>query len=283
MDKNFITPVEKRGEYWFKREDLYVPYDFSPVNGSKLRQCQLLIEKNIEKTTCGIITGTSVISPQSAIVASVAKEHGVPCYIYYGGTTEELLKTKKYPSLAARLGANVSIVSKMAFTSVLAARANDFAKANNLFHVRYGFDLRANLDAFVESIANQVQNVPKEVKSVAITVGSSITLVGVLYGMAMFDNNIEEIYAVGCAPNRISRIQEYADMIYFESGISLPFHKVKYIDAFNTIKGYKYESTMEEEYMGITFHPRYEAKTFRWLKNQDIKDCLLWVTGADFG
>lgn len=44
-----ITPIQQRGDYWFKREGLYKPYDFSTASGCKLRLCQLLIEnlKNI--------------------------------------------------------------------------------------------------------------------------------------------------------------------------------------------------------------------------------------------
>ena len=118
MDAQYITPVERRGDFWFKREDLYKPYDFSPANGSKLRQCQMLVAKNIDKTTNGIITGTSVLSPQAVIAASVAREHGVSCDIFYGGTRIELLKEKKYPSIAMSLGANVEVVTKMGYTSM---------------------------------------------------------------------------------------------------------------------------------------------------------------------
>lgn len=282
MDASYITPVEKRGAYWFKREDLYKPYDFSPANGSKLRQCQLLIEKNISLAANGIITGTSILSPQAVIAASVARGMEIPCHVYYGGTTEKLLYQKKYPKLARDLGADVSIVAKMAYTSVLAAKAEEYAKANNMFHIRYGFDLRANLDVFVESVARQVQNMPKGVKNLVVTVGSSITLIGILYGMAMYDNNIEKVYAIGCAPNRLKKIQDYSTMIYFESGTPLPFQKIVYIDAFNTEKGYKYENIMYEQYFGINFHPRYEAKAFHWLRNKALHDCLFWVTGADF-
>lgn len=282
MDIDYITPIEKRGAYWFKREDLYKPYKFSPANGSKLRQCQLLVEKNISLASNGIITGTSILSPQAVIAASVAKAKHVPCVIYYGGTTEKLLYQKKYPSVAKQLGADISIVTKLAYTSVLAAKAEEYANAHNMFHIRYGFDLRANLDVFVDSVARQVQNIPSEVKNIVVTVGSSITLIGILYGLAMYENNVEKVYAIGCAPNRLGKIQDYATMIYFESGNPLPFSKVVYVDAFNTMKGYKYENIMHEEYFGINFHPRYEAKTFHWLRHNIVNDCLLWVTGADF-
>ena len=95
----------------------------------------------------------------------------------------------------------------MGYTSVLTAKAEERAKANDLFHIRYGFDLRNNLDCFVDSVAHQVRNIPYEVRNIVITVGSSITLVGVLYGMALYPNKIEKVYAIGCAPNRLGRIQ----------------------------------------------------------------------------
>jgi len=282
MDTRDLTPVERIGDYWFKREDLYKPYAFSPANGSKLRQCQLLVAKNMDKARNGVITGTSILSPQAVIIASVAKDMGVPCTIYYGGTREDLLPERKYPSLAMSLGADVSIVSKLAYTSVLTARAEEKALTDGLFHVRYGFDLRSNLDVFVESVARQVENIPSEVHNIVITVGSAITLVGLLYGLATYETNIERIYAIGCAPNRINTIQDYADMIWYERGVLLPAHLIRYVDAFNTMKGYKYENTMRESYHGLEFHPRYEAKTFHWLRSNPLPDCLMWVTGQDF-
>lgn len=281
MDYTELTPIEKRDDYWFKREDLYRPYSFSPANGSKLRQCQLLVEKNIGTARNGIITGTSVFSPQAVIAATVAKGFGVPCSIFYGGTREELLFKKHYPSLAKELGANISIVSKLAYTSVLSARAEEVAQEKAYFHIRYGFDLRNNLDVFIHSVAEQAANIPSDVRNIVITVGSAITIVGLLFGLSKHPNNVERIYAIGCAPNRLNKIQEYANMLYFEYGTPLPIDKVKYVDAFNSLRGYKYENTMQEEYQGIAFHPRYEAKTFRWLRNNPKEACLFWITGAD--
>lgn len=49
------------------------------------------------------------------------------------------------------------------------------------------------------------------------------------------------------------------------------------------MRGYKYENTMKESYMGITFHPRYEAKTFNFMKKYVPKSArtLMWVTGHE--
>lgn len=277
-----LTPVQQRGNYYFKRDDLYRPYPFSPMNGSKLRQCQLLVEKNIEKAQKGIITGTSVLSPQAAIVATIAKAHNVPCKIMYGGTTNELLLKKKYPVVCLSLGADVEVVSKMAYTSVLTARAEEYAKQNDMLLIRYGFDLMNNLDVFLGSVANQVQNLP-QVDNLVVTIGSSITILGILMGIAKYHVKIGKIYGIGCAPNRMEKIRTYADAIKEQEGVTLPLDRLHYIDAFNEIKGYKYEQTMKEEYMGIKFHPRYEAKTFHWLRNHNLEgSTLMWITGKDF-
>lgn len=278
-----ITPVERIGDYYFKREDKYRPYGFSPVNGSKLRQCELLVDKNTDKAKNGIITGTSVLSPQAAIVATVAKAYNLPCTIMYGGTTMEALSQKRYSSLCMDLGANVEVVSKSGFTSVLTSKAEAKAKANGLLHVRYGMDLMGNMDVFLGSVAEQVDNIPYELDNLIVTVGSAITLIGILVGIARYGKVVHNIYGIGCAPNREEKIRHYAETIEYETGLVLPMENLHYVDAFNTLQGYRYENVEHESYYGIDFHPRYEAKTFKWLKNSGLTgETLMWITGRDF-
>lgn len=280
MDAKYITPVEYIDGIYVKREDLFRPYSFSNANGSKLRQCILLVEKNKEKAKNGIITGTSVVSPQSVICASVAKSLGIPCTIMYGGTNVVSLQKRTYPMIAQQLGADIIIGSKLGYTSVLQSKATDYANKNNLFQVKYGFDLMGNLDAFIESVAIQVQNIP-DVNNLVVTVGSAITLIGILYGIAIYNKEIDSIYAYAIAPNRINKIQKYRDLIYLEQGVNLPINKVKYIDYFAEV-GYNYNKSINEKIGNITLHPRYEAKTFHWLKNAGLDgDTLFWIVGAD--
>lgn len=274
-----LTPVEQKGEYLFKREDLYRPFGFSPVNGSKLRQCQILLEKNSDYD--GLVTGTSIKSPQAPIVASVGRALNKPTKILYGGTTYEKLEHNSYYRICREMGSNIEICSKLAYTSVLNQKAELFSAENNYFNVRYGFDLSKNIDVFIDSVAMQTINIPP-VENLVVTVGSAITIIGILYGIAINNIKIKKVYGIGCAPNRISKINEYANMIYFQTGISIPVNLLTYIDAFNMYKGYKYENVIDEKYEGITFHPRYEAKTFRWMKNQHLQgDTLMWITGSD--
>lgn len=279
MDTNYITPVEKIGKYYFKREDLYIPFNFSTVNGSKLRQCQLLVEKNTKFK--GLVTGTSIKSPQAPIISAVGKSLSIPVKIMYGGTTKQRLEQNKYSIMCKEYGADVDIVSKMGYTSVLNKKAQDFANENNFFNIRYGFDLYNNLDVFIDSTANQVKNI-NNIDNIVVTVGSAITLIGILYGIAKYNINVKKVFAIGCAPNRMKKINEYSNVLYIETGLILPLEKVTYIDAFNEFKGFKYENTMNEEYYGIKFHPRYESKTFNWLKNSNIEEkTLMWITGSD--
>lgn len=92
-----LTPINELGGWLFKREDLFQPFPFCKANGSKLRQSIILTEKNIETARNGLITGTSIVSPQGVICAATARYLKVPCKIIYGGTTIERIKNEKYP------------------------------------------------------------------------------------------------------------------------------------------------------------------------------------------
>ena len=41
-----LSPVEKVGNLYLKRDDLFTPFTFSNANGTKLRQCIYLLLKN---------------------------------------------------------------------------------------------------------------------------------------------------------------------------------------------------------------------------------------------
>lgn len=283
MDINEITRVEKRGDFFFKRDDLYKPFDWSPINGSKVRQCELLIEKNISIAKNGIVTGSSILSPQASIVSAIAKNHRFPCTIMYGGTNIDSLRKKKYPSLCLEYGANVCVVSNSGFTSVLTSKADEYARKNRCLHIRYGIDLLNKIDVFINSVAKQVANIPNDIDNIVLTVGSGTTLIGVMLGMARYKPNIKNVYGVGCAPNRVDKIKSYVEKINIQMGIKIPLWKLHYIDAFNEYDGYKYSQTMKEQYNGIVFHPRYEAKTFHWLKEQRLDgNTLMWIIGSDW-
>lgn len=280
MGTNFITPIECIDGLYVKREDLFKPFSFSNANGSKLRQCILLVEKNIDIARNGIITGTSVVSPQSLICASVAKSKGIPCTIMLGGTNDKCIPKKKYLMHAKELGANIVVGSKLGFTSVLQARAREFANEHKLFNIKYGFDLIENVDVFFESIALQVKNIPS-IDNLVVTCGSAITLIGILYGIALYNKDVKNVFAYAIAPNRIEKIQKYRDLIFMQKGVLLPLDKLRYVDYFKQV-GYNYNKSVYEKIGDIELHPKYEAKTFHWLKQKQLDGkTLFWIVGSD--
>lgn len=278
-----ITPVEKIGDIIFKRDDKFSPFD-SGINGSKLRQCALLFEKNKQLIKNGVITATSILSPQGPIVSELCKYYDVPCTIYYGGTTYENLLKKPYPTICKNNGAVLEIPCNCARQSTLQHYVSKRIAVTNEFNVVYGMDLESNLDVFVESTAKQVQNLPDDLDNLVVTCGSAITTIGVLFGCSLYNKEIKNIYAIGVAPNRLEKIIKYTSLLNDKFNIDIKLNNLNYVDAFSTMKGFKYENTKDEQYEGVVFHKRYEAKTFSWLKdNIDYKaqKTCMWIIGGE--
>lgn len=282
-EANIITPVEKIGDIYFKRDDKFAPFD-NGINGSKLRQCVLLFEKNMQLIQNGVITATSILSPQAPIVAELCKHYDVPCTIYYGGTSYERLNQMPYPMLCKNSGATIEIPCNCARQSALQYYASKRIQETGEFNIKYGMDLEDNLDVFVESTANQVKNLPDNLDNLIVSCGSAITTIGILLGCALYDKDIKNIYAIGIAPNRLEKIETYVSLLNEKFNVDIKLDNFKYVDAFSTLKGFKYENIKNESYGNIVFHKRYEAKTFSWLKDninyKDEKTCM-WIIGGE--
>lgn len=69
---HYLTPVQQVDGMLFKREDLYTPLGAGEVNGGKLRQCMLLVNK-IHREYEGLVTCCSIHSPQAPITAATGK------------------------------------------------------------------------------------------------------------------------------------------------------------------------------------------------------------------
>ena len=73
-------------------------------------------------------------------------------------------------------------------------------------------------------------------------------------------------------------------MLNDKFNIDIKLNNLNYVNAFSTMKGFKYENTKDEQYEGVVFHKRYEAKTFSWLKdNIDYKaqKTCMWIIGGE--
>lgn len=278
-----ITPIECIEGLYLKRDDKFAPFENIGVNGTKLRQCAYLIIKNLDKVQNGVLTCCSVHSPQGIIVTALCKHLGIKSTVFYGGTTDERLNVLPIPRKIKELDGDIEIVSKMGRLSVLNSKAKKRQLETGGFIVEHGMDLMNNIDCFLDSVANQVQNIPDDLDNLVITCGSAISTTGILYGLKLFNKSVKNIILVGVAPNRIERINNNLLELENRLNIKLSDIKFKYIDLFNT-KGFKYEKKEFAEHYGVKFHPNYEAKTYNWLiKNIDYKNekTCLWIIGGD--
>lgn len=174
-----LTPVEKHGEIWYKRDDTY---EFAGQYGGKVRTCRHIVEKNLaaimsrDVARCGLVTAGSRQSPQVNIVAHVAKHFGLPCRVHVpgGALSPELLA-------AQEAGAHV-IQHYPGHNSVIVSRAQDDARSSHYVEIPFGMTCREA----VHMTATQVENLPREAKRLVVPVGSGMTLAGVLEGMLRF-------------------------------------------------------------------------------------------------
>lgn len=281
LDK--ITPVEYLDGLYIKRDDKFIPFKDVKVNGTKLRQCAYLLLKNLDKAKNGVLTCCSIHSPQGLIVTALCRYLGIKSTVFYGGTTEDRLDILPIPQKIKQIGGNIEIVTKIGRLSVLNSKARKRQSETNEFIVEHGMDLMNNIDCFLDSVANQVQNLPDNLDNLIITCGSAITTTGILYGLKLFNKKVENIFVVGVAPNRIERINSNLNKLENKLDIKLSDIQYQYVDLFNT-KGFRYEKKEFAKHSDIIFHPNYEAKTYNWLKdNIDYKNekTCLWVVGGD--
>lgn len=263
-----LTPVEMHGRLLFKRDDLYEPYGKGDVNGGKLRQCRNLIEAMNPE---GVVTACSIHSPQAPICAAVAREFGIPCYVFYGGTSKENLLRLPMPKLAMEHGAKILIAAKTGRHNVLYAKAKEFAERNGYFVVEYGFNIIEHPEIMFGAVARQVENIPNDVERLAITCGSGITASGVLQGIETYKKPVKELHLFCTAPDRSKRLSKFKP-----SSVELIYH-----DLFHK-RGFFYEKEEPAVYAGIELHPNYEAKAMREFVNLGIptENTLFWIVGS---
>ena len=268
---NDCTPVEQVGGMFIKRDDKFRPFDNS-VNGGKLRQCIALLDDKIN----GVVSISSIHSPQLAIIPAVAEHLNKECIMFIGGKkdTDMVRFAKKHNAKIIR--------EKTGRHNVLLNRASKIAKEKNYFLVDYGMNAKNNLKAFYDTNANQVKNIPDELDDLMVTCGSGITATGIIYGLTKFKKKVKTLYLIGTAPNRMLKIRSRIKKLEENYGINIQMPKIIYDNLF-VEKGFEYSRKKENRIDNIILHPNYEAKTFeRYLLKyyNKSKKTLLWIVGG---
>jgi len=271
-----LTPIEKYRNILYKRDDLYIPFKDSYINGGKVRQLISIVLKNKERIlkyhNGGIITGCGVMSPQSVIATRIANEFGIKTIVCTGGNERTV---DKYPALrnAKDMGANIRVVSKLGYSGPINKKIDEITKDNKYFKFKIGFllDDEESLIYSLYSTASQVKNLPDNINHLVIPVGSAFSFAGIYLGIKIFGKHIDNIYAVCVGRDRTKLINKILSNvgIYDPSYVTINhFAEVPYH------KKLKFREPFEIDDI-------YESKAVDWMNKYLHSDGtkLLWIVG----
>lgn len=253
MEQNELTPVQRVGEYWLKRDDLF---EVCGVNGGKARAAYEQIKKAVAAGAPGIVTAGARESPQCEIVSCICESMHVPCFLFMPrGRETSILKTISQNTFSQ------VVVQKVGYNNVITAHAMEYAKANGLFYVPFGMECAEN----VKTTMLQVQNVPHGVRRVIVPFGGGMSMACVLNGLTLFRRYDVRVLGVQVGRRSLKNLEKfYSPFVGCEVDFELVASPLDYHDA-----------PAETSLYGVELDPIYEAKCLPFLKPGD----LLWVVG----
>lgn len=256
---NDITPVEEYDGVYYKRDDLYRPFDPEPLNGGKVRQCITLIQSNLEKIknehNSTVATVTSINSPQGIIIARVCKMFDLKCIIGVGG---QGINNNIICEKIREYGAEIITLSRMAYDNVLYSKLMEIHKTRPFFVIKFGINVSESSE-IRDYIANQVINIPDELENLVIPTGSGICAGAILYGIKKFGKKVKNVWVIQIAgydrTATINKISGGVPYIYF------PYNKFPYSK--------KLKIFITSDFQLDTV---YEAKGYHWMINSPHPD-----------
>lgn len=276
--------MQERDGRWYKREDLCsLP---AGVNGAKLRACDHLIRRGVVNGATRVVSAASVLSPQNAMAAVLARRYNLSCTVILGGTSPATAFQHRSPHLAREYGADFDFI-RVGYNPALQRRAEDIVKTDRrAYWLQYGIttppDASArDMRAFHQIAADQVANLPEGIRTLVVPFGSGNTAAGVLMGLNQHrPRSLERVVLVGIGPDRRRWLRDRFEFM----GVSLP--SFRHLDLHGT--GYaQYSDKMSGQADGIVLHPTYEGKVVRyldekapdWWVRRDSTTCL-WIVGG---
>lgn len=269
------TPIEFRKEYFFKRQDIYTPFPDIGLSGAKVAQCETLIRENLaliqNDYNNTVITATSNHSPQGLIVARVAYEYNLRCVLVLGGSSKETALKHKFTNIAVnRYNAELDTECKLGYNTTMNKRIEYLVTNRPMFNVGFGMNIQTdNSKYLVDVVAKDTVNIPENIDSLVIPVGSGLTATAILYGIERYAQH---------KPKKVVCVQiaNYDRTKQIQLLTKYPFHFVKH-------EKYPYSKLVYRHYHGIDFDPRYESKAFEYVTGNRKKlgeNVLYWIIGT---
>jgi hypothetical protein len=272
-----LTPVERIGDIWFKREDTFSPDGMH--NGSKFRQLIWLFSR---KSYPGVASGAVTGSPQLPMVASCAQHYGMKCVQFTGARKNMALAGEK-------LGAKTILVNP-GYGPLLNKRAKDYAEAHGWLRIETNITVTTNaadIEAFHRVGSEQVRNLPDHIETLIIPAGSRNSAVSILYGLHRYPpENLKKVIFMHINKNLTAHENEMWARLNACGVTALPYqfetHDV-FANAYTS-----YEKLMRYSYHGLTTHPRYEGKCMNFIADHPadftphLNDkTLFWIVGSE--
>lgn len=279
-----LTPWENRKGLWFKREDYFAPFGYGGPNGSKMRQLIWYVNR-FRAGKSHIVTGASIQSPQLSMSAIVGAHYGLRARQVVYSKPNTVLKHEN-PRIAYGFGAEFEYATGP-YNPIIQRKVKDLTQEKSLVveygitvpHDRYPAD---DVRKFHEVGAHQVSNLPDEVETLIMPAGSCNSLTSVLLGLTRDAKNLDTLFTLGIGPYKLDWVKERLKTMGVDTE-RLPFNWQHY--SLHDTKYSKYSDHFKgEEFDGIKFHPTYEAKMWRWLRENnklDMDDKTgFWIVGS---
>lgn len=256
-----LTPVERHGDVWLKRDDLYT---VAGQPGAKARACAEILQNALHAEGASVHTAVTACgrkSPQAMIVANVAAHMGLRSEVHTpsGEPGAELV--------AAMDAGAVRVAHRPGHNSVIIARAREAASQPGHVHVPFGMDC----EGAVEGTAAQVAELPWGVQRMVVPVGSGINLAGILRGLQRLPAPPPPVLGVVVGADPRGRLDRYCPG--WDDGPALfgpPWPQVQLVPA-----GMPYQEAVRASVGDVRLDPIYEAKCAEHLRPGD----LLWIVG----
>lgn len=275
-DMNELTPVDNIDGMWFKRDDLYQPFDDIPLNGDKIKQCNRVVsalaDEINDKYDGRVFSAGGMHSPQGIIITRCCKEYGLDPTMFYGATKFDSVIKHDIIRHILNMGGNVNIRCKLGYESTIISNTiNHFPYEG--FNIGFGMNIGRD-DLLCNDVQRQVQNIPDELDNLVIPTGSAIIASAILRGIAQYGKRVKDIHCVQIAGHdrvkTIERLCEGYDVPDFYFHLSKDYAYTRFV---------KY--TLAD---GTRLDPIYEGKAYDFMLRY-MPQCkndgktLFWIVG----
>lgn len=270
--KKMISTVDPIGVYDGFTIKCGDNFELGPVRGSKVRQCLHVVHEHLSDIrkhyNNGLVTGAGLPSPQTTIVAAVARYFGMKCAI----TTPKYDNKKKdffriNASLSQKLGATVYGVGN---PNTPGYELDSRCLASQLGYFRIKFGMLGHV--VMEPVIWQCQNIPDYIKDIVIISGSGISALSVMSGCAIWRKNVERMHVVTLSgyyeKNKASLYDHLPENEKFQGKVFTHPSPIPYRSEFKWGGDFDFDLT-------------YESKAFKWMTENMPRNysTLFWVIG----